>query len=438
MRLGVDAQYPSPKITLPGRPRAMSPDIVIGDPAIIVECDGWYWHRNAQERDTETSRLLEEQGWRVIRIRQGLGKVGPLDIEVSKNAGAPEILVALRATLVSLNAVGVVDPKLHPIVERTSPADRISVVAPENSFAAMSPELLGEWDFETNDIDPTRIARFSRYVATWNCSRCGVKWMRSLAERSETLMCPTCSRSDIDQSRSLGHLFPETAKLWSTRNSLSQFEISSLSPAVVWWRCPSCPNEFQTSVHSKVQSGLNCPTCSATTFSPRKPRRGASVADRMEGVIPRWSANNMIEPHSLSSGSEQKTLWICTTCNTEFSIRTNAIFRGNGHDACGRISSARSRRTPKPGLSLADQHPTSIGQWSDENDRLPTEVNPGSGFSAAWICNAGHRFQRRVVDHKNRDFVCPKCVDRRRRNTPDVEAQRHPALEVRYMSIDPA
>lgn len=47
-------------------------DFLITDRMLVIECDGSYWHAkpNVRERDIVRDRWLEEQGYRVIRLRE--------------------------------------------------------------------------------------------------------------------------------------------------------------------------------------------------------------------------------------------------------------------------------------------------------------------------------------------------------------------------------
>lgn len=50
--------------------RRMTVDILLKEGNIVVEYDGWWWHRNTQERDTYKTENLIRAGFRVIRIRE--------------------------------------------------------------------------------------------------------------------------------------------------------------------------------------------------------------------------------------------------------------------------------------------------------------------------------------------------------------------------------
>ena len=54
-------------------------DIVIRDKKIIIEYDGYYWHKDNQVKDISKTKDLVKHGWTVIRVREK-----PLNIISSK------------------------------------------------------------------------------------------------------------------------------------------------------------------------------------------------------------------------------------------------------------------------------------------------------------------------------------------------------------------
>ena len=67
------------------------------------------------------------------------------------------------------------------------------IVAGVNDFATLCPELLDEWDYDTNNelgITPQSISKKSGKKVHWICSTCGHKWTASAATRSSGHGCP--------------------------------------------------------------------------------------------------------------------------------------------------------------------------------------------------------------------------------------------------------
>ena len=62
-----------------------------------------------------------------------------------------------------------------------------------NDFATCQPNLLKEWDYENNNLDPNKIGEFSNKKANWICSRCGNRFQQIISRRSNGSGCPKCN-----------------------------------------------------------------------------------------------------------------------------------------------------------------------------------------------------------------------------------------------------
>ena len=74
-------------------------DLALHHQKVIVEYDGWYWHRDKAENDLFKTRALENEGWTVIRIRE-TSNYRPLPLlpvtTIECTASEPAEAVALR------------------------------------------------------------------------------------------------------------------------------------------------------------------------------------------------------------------------------------------------------------------------------------------------------------------------------------------------------
>ena len=69
---------------------------------------------------------------------------------------------------------------------------RKAVVTGKNDLATLHPELMREWDFQKNTLDPTAVAEHSGKKAFWICSTCGNQWEATIASRSSGHGCSKC------------------------------------------------------------------------------------------------------------------------------------------------------------------------------------------------------------------------------------------------------
>ena len=66
----------------------------------------------------------------------------------------------------------------------------------ETDVASLRPELLAEWDYEKNSLNPAEVTEFSHYKAHWICPN-GHRYMATIANRSSGKGCSICNCNRI-------------------------------------------------------------------------------------------------------------------------------------------------------------------------------------------------------------------------------------------------
>lgn len=105
----------------------------------------------------------------------------------------------------------------------------------------------------------------------WLCSKCGHEWKTLIRERTANHTgCAICGRkigtekkhvTDLKNKRSVAETNPKLLKRWNyKKNTMLPNEITEGSGDKVWWICPSCGYEWQSTIgHVKRNDG--CPYC---------------------------------------------------------------------------------------------------------------------------------------------------------------------------------
>ncbi len=75
-----------------------------------------------------------------------------------------------------------------------------------NDLETRCPELLMEWDYEKNTIQPSDVSAGSQKKVWWKCSSCGHEWMASAVNRSRGRKCPECAKKIRGLSRTRGEV----------------------------------------------------------------------------------------------------------------------------------------------------------------------------------------------------------------------------------------
>ena len=64
------------------------------------------------------------------------------------------------------------------------------VIAGKNDLATLQPELIKEWDYSKNTLNPTEVSIGCGKKAYWKCGICGHEWEASIASRTAGHGCP--------------------------------------------------------------------------------------------------------------------------------------------------------------------------------------------------------------------------------------------------------
>ena len=68
------------------------------------------------------------------------------------------------------------------------------VITGINDFASQYPEILKDWDYEKNTLDPTKISQHTSQSAYWKCHKCGHEWITTIAKRTKKDNPSGCSK----------------------------------------------------------------------------------------------------------------------------------------------------------------------------------------------------------------------------------------------------
>ena len=61
-----------------------------------------------------------------------------------------------------------------------------------NDFESTNKELMKDWDYSKNTIDPSMITKGSSKKVWWKCSICGNEWESKISHRTAGSGCPKC------------------------------------------------------------------------------------------------------------------------------------------------------------------------------------------------------------------------------------------------------
>jgi len=206
----------------------------------------------------------------------------------------------------------------------------------QGSLADVYPDLLLEWDYERNSIDPTSILPGSRQNAHWICSKCGYRWETKVINRTtKGHGCRLCSKQDtVKGVNDLTTTRPDMLSEWNyEKNDHLPEEFSEHSNKIVWWKCITCDYEWKAAINMKSR-GHGCPCCSG-----RVPRVGVNDLKTLRPDIAKdWDySKNSKGPEAYKVNSHINAAWKCTVCGYEWNNRIINRSRNPGCPRCKRV-----------------------------------------------------------------------------------------------------
>ena len=279
----------------------------------------------------------------------------------------------------------------------------------ENDFATLYPALLAEWDFDSNDIDPSQIRPYSNRKVAWKCTH-GHKWIARVAHRTSGKGCPVCGGLKPEVGvNDLATLYPDVAALWDPvqNDGLSPADFLPSSHRKIHWKCPK-GHEWISSIHTVVKSHkLNpsrtgCPICSGKVVHPD---------NCLDTVAPdlsaEWSVQNELTASDVTLHSNASVWWTCSKCGHEWKTTVNNRANGTGCPVCNHTITTSAN-------SLAVLDPALAEEWDRNKNQIgPDEVAACSNRIFWWKCAEGHSWNAVVSNRYLLRQGCPVCANRK-------------------------
>lgn len=178
------------------------------------------------------------------------------------------------------------------------------------------PQVLGEWNYECNDKDPSFFASGSRKKVWWRCKKKGHHFRMPIYRRTVgsknsrgklyIYSCPFCSGQAACNDNCLATIRPDIAKEWHPiKNTITPHDITSGSGKRVWWIC-SRGHEWEVRISSRICNSSGCPFC-----SNRRVCNDNCLASTHPHIAKEWNLKNKLKSTEVTYGSERKVWWLC-------------------------------------------------------------------------------------------------------------------------------
>ena len=143
----------------------------------------------------------------------------------------------------------------------------------ETDLASLRPDLMEQWDFEKNTLDPRETTVASHEKAWWKCEL-GHSWQAMVFSRTKEngSGCPYCTgKRVLPGFNDLGTLKPKIAEEWhdSLNKELRPEDVTLGSNKKVWWECGD-GHVWQAYIYARTKTnGTGCPVCAGTVKSAK-------------------------------------------------------------------------------------------------------------------------------------------------------------------------
>ncbi|ULP49235.1 zinc-ribbon domain-containing protein [Mycolicibacter virginiensis] len=181
--------------------RVLQCDMVCSTWNVVIEFDGNRFHKlpDSFEKDGRKTRLLEEQGWTVIRVREDLPAIGQHDVVVALNSSE---VTRAKAVLTKLRSLDFNVAEYDSYLTTDGPwgsSDASAYIKRrriDKSLATLRPDLAAQWDSEKNGVlTPEDVTAGSGARPWWICPDCGHSWASYVYSRAGGGHgCPNCGR----------------------------------------------------------------------------------------------------------------------------------------------------------------------------------------------------------------------------------------------------
>lgn len=259
-------------------------------------------------------------------------------------------------------------------------------LCPENSFGALYPNLLKEWDYDKNRLGPDQYTQTSNKVVWWKCNN-GHSFEQRIKQRIYGCRCPYCSNRKACNDNCLSTKYPEIAKEWDyQKNKGSPQDYVYGSSIIKYWKCQK-GHSFKQSIVNRTRYNQGCPYC-----INQKVSKDNCLAATHPYLLDSWDFDkNNISPYEVTYGSQKKVWWKCEKHGSYNSSISGRAIKNYECPYC-------SNRKVCENNCLATTHPEIAKQLLVEKSGFgPKDVVGKSNKTAYWRCEKGHEWKTTIA-----------------------------------------
>ncbi len=250
-------------------------DIYIKDINLLIEYDGFKWHKDRYEKDMDKNIIASNNGFKLIRLREkGLNKLSdsdisiPFDFNIKRDFDTQKKLVNLL--LEKINELFYQEEKIFDeyINEKSfkniDEYNKYEHKIKHKNTVKDNPLLLSQWDLKkNNNIDAGSVSLKTSRLYWWKCDKGEDHSWESSPLNRQKRGCPFCSNKSVSITNRFDLNEIDLLKAWNYKlNKKSPSEYTNRqSTDKINWICLSCSSPIIKSIRSMVDTKGYCKVC---------------------------------------------------------------------------------------------------------------------------------------------------------------------------------
>lgn len=274
-----------------------------------------------------------------------------------------------------------------------------------NDLKTSYPELIEEWDYEKNEIQPEEIAKSSSKKVFWKCKRCNHSWQASVRNRTYNKTgCPKCSftkqTSFPEQALYfyIYNIFPDAINRYTLKD---KFTLDIYIPAIklafeydgIAW------HSSQKAINNDKKKDSLCKELGIKLVRIKETENSNSGIKFSNNKILYYRDNKDINLNNLIK-VVLKNYLNATLENIDVNKDKNLIYEN--YYLVEKLN------------SIMIKNPIILKEWDYKKNYpiTPDMVPYSSNNKYFWICSKGHHFEM-SVDKRKSGQKCPICSSRK-------------------------
>lgn len=200
-----------------------------------------------------------------------------------------------------------------------------------NDLPTLRPDLMEDWDYQKNTIDPHTLMPNSNINVYWKCHVCGYEYMTNVANKNKGYGCKRCAGYVVIKGKNdLATLYPNIAKEWdyAANYPVKPEDIFPKTNKIFNWIC-SLGHKYSASPNSRTREphGTGCPYCSGNKVLPGFNDVATLYPEIAKDFHPTL---NVVKANEVTKGYGKKITFLCPNCGGVYDSYISNKIKGYG------------------------------------------------------------------------------------------------------------